>query len=531
MNKIEKSYSEPHPFSEPIEKFPIADIIKTKLTDMMGKYLSIIASVSLLPLLIFSGNAKSEESLSQLDREKKQFQELIRWKQPSNPIKLSIVEAMKKAETIPKVISYAYAIDSSLADLNSSRAEWWPTLSLDLSNTYIKGTKWYEQPSLCDGESNCITSFDQKKRYSYPTISIDLDWTFIDFTIIPSIKSDFFLLKESQENYDNSIKEAQQHAAGDYIDLQYAIAKYQSYKILAVNALDLYIKSVLLYESSIASRYDSVKQKGTLLSYIASAIDAIRSIHTYQEDLKYSIGYQGDASNLIPSEALDQLMNWKINKDKTLELAITNSNQLMAQKYLEESYVYKAIEYANEYMPTLGISLTGEVQNIKGYPSYSESYQSNYRSRTKDITGMITLEWDFFDGGSNWQTSKSYKAKAAQEKKLYKDLYDQLVSDTMISFLNVEDLTTEIMVNKLTVENGVQLLKMDSAALLYGVGDVTTITQDQANIVSETQTLLNNLSAYNKSIVDLVVKTGISIDDIKYGTPIDPIRILEQLNF
>ena len=224
-------------------------------------------------------------------------------------------------------------------------------------------------------------------------------------------------------------------------------------------------------------------------------------------------------------------MNWKINKDKTLELAITNSNQLMAQKYLEESYVYKATEYANEYLPTLGISLTGEVQNIKGYPSYSESYQSNYRSRTKDITGMITLEWDFFDGGSNWQTSKSYKAKAAQEKELYKDLYDQLISDTMISFLNVEDLTTEIMVNKLTVENGVQLLKMDSAALLYGVGDVTTITQDQANIVSETQTLLNNLSAYNKSIVDLVVKTGISIDDIKYGTPIDPIRILEQLNF
>ena len=87
------------------------------------------------------------------------------------------------------------------------------------------------------------------------------------------------------------------------------------------------------------------------------------------------------------------------------------------------------------------------------------------------------------------------------------------------------------MVNKLTVENGVQLLKMDTAALLYGVGDVTTITQDQSNIVSETQTLLNNLSAYNKSIVDLVVKTGIGIDNIKYGTSIDPIRILEQINF
>ena len=383
---------------------------------------------------------------------------------------------------------------------------------------------------MCDGELDCITSFDQKKRYSYPTISLDLDWTFIDFTITPSIKSDFFSLKESQENYDNSIKEAQQTAADDYINLQYAIAKYQSYKILAVNALDLYIKSVLLYETSIASRYDSVKQ-GTLLSYIASATDAIRSIHAYQEDLKYSIGYQGDASNLIPSESLDQLMNWKIDKEQTLELSIANSNQLMAQKYLEESYVFKATEYANEYLPTLGISLTGEVENIKGYPSYSESYQSNYRSNTKDFTGMITLEWDFFDGGSNWQTSKSYKAKAAQEKELYKNLYDQLISDTMISFLNVEDLTTEIMVNKLTVENGVQLLKMDSAALLYGVGDVTTITQDQSNIVSETQTLLNNLSAYNKSIVDLVVKTGIGIDNIKYGTPIDPIRILEQINF
>ena len=102
----------------------------------MSKLLSIFASASLLGLMFFSLEAKSEESMSQLDREKRQFQELIRWKQPLNPTKLSIVEAMTKAETIPKVISYAYAIDSSLADLNSSRAEWWPTLSLELSKTY-----------------------------------------------------------------------------------------------------------------------------------------------------------------------------------------------------------------------------------------------------------------------------------------------------------------------------------------------------------------------------------------------------------
>ena len=81
----------------------------------MSKLLSIFASASLLGLMFFSLEAKSEESMSQLDREKRQFQELIRWKQPLNPTKLSIVEAMTKAETIPKVISYAYAIDSSLA--------------------------------------------------------------------------------------------------------------------------------------------------------------------------------------------------------------------------------------------------------------------------------------------------------------------------------------------------------------------------------------------------------------------------------
>ena len=497
----------------------------------MGKFLSIFASASFLGLMLVPLEAKSEESMFQLDREKRQFQELIHWKQPLSPNKLSLVEAMTMAEIIPKVNSYAYAIDSSLADLNSSRAEWWPTLSLDLSNTYTKGTKWYKQPSLCDGESDCDTTFDQKKKYSYPTLSLNLDWTFIDFTITPSIKSSFYLLKESQESYDYSLKEAQQSAAADYINLQYAIAKYQSYKILAANALDLYVKSVLLYETSIASRYDSLKQKSTLLSYIASVTDAIRSIHSYQEDLKYSIGYEGDAGRLIPNETLDQLMNWNLDKEKTLELSIANSNQLMSQRYLQESYIYKAKEYANEYLPTLGISLTGEVENIKGYPSYSQSYQLNYRSWTKDFTGMITIEWNLFDGGSNWQTSKSYKAKAEQENEVFKDFYDQLISDTMTSFLNVNDLNTEIMVNVLTVKNGVQLLKMDKAALLYGVGDVTTITQDQSNIVSETQTLLNNLSAYNKSIIDLVIKTGISIGSIKYGSKINPISILEQLNF
>jgi outer membrane protein TolC len=224
-------------------------------------------------------------------------------------------------------------------------------------------------------------------------------------------------------------------------------------------------------------------------------------------------------------------MNWNLDQEQTLELSIANSNQLMSHRYLQESYISKAKEYANEYLPTLGISLIGEVENIKGYPSYSQSYQPNYRSWTKDFTGMIILEWDLFDGGRNWQTSNSYKAKAAQEKEVFKDFYDQLISDTMTSFLNINDLNTEIMVNVMTVKNGVQLLKMDRAALLYGVGDVTTIAQDQSNIVSETQTLLNNLSAYNKSIIDLVIKTGISIDSIKYGSEISPISILEQLNF
>ncbi|KZR72387.1 TolC family protein [Prochlorococcus marinus] len=486
-----------------------------------GNSLALINSVTLIT--IFSYAVPANAALESYE----EYQKAISWKPAKDSMALNINEVVKLAkEESPALKSQYLLLTSKEYSTLASQAGWFPALTLDMNWERIKGEEnAYDPDTAAPSDKNVY----KEKLYSSLAPSATIKWDLVDLARDADISMAF---ATEDQQYEATIKEEKDvisSAQKGYVTLQYAIASYYTSRVLSKNALDFYRAAEQLYTAGIATYYDVVKQKATLLDNVSNTVSAINDIKNAQNTLSSTIGLSPESPPIIPATSLDLLGEWKHTRNDSIRDAILSSNSLKESKAKTAYYNAYARYYISKYYPTLTLGLEVDPSRVSGNPSYSTTLNPGYQTDSWTVTLSASVGWEVFDGGINKSNSNAALFNAKSEEENYKDTLNQLISTIKNNYETINSYAFITENNVEEVKAAVDLLRMDLAALSLGKGSATNVVQDQSAIVSYMDKLLSNIQVYNNNLIEISSLTEKPIETMPKGKLIHPIKLLEPL--
>ena len=486
-----------------------------------GNSVALVNSVTLITMISYAvpANAALESY--------EEYQKAISWKPAKDSIVLNINEVVKLAkEESPALKSQYLLLTSKEYSTLASQAAWFPTLTLDMNWERIKGEEnVYDPDTVTPSDKNVY----KEKLYSSLAPSTTINWDFVDLARDADISMAFATEQQQYEATMKEVKDVISSAQKGYVTLQYAIASYYTSRVLSKNALDFYRAAEQLYTAGIATYYDVVKQKATLLDNVSNTVNAINDIKNAQNTLSSTIGLSPESPPIIPATSLDLLGEWKHTRNDSIRDAILSSNSLKESKAKTAYYNAYARYYISQYYPTLTLGLEVDPSRVSGNPSYSTTLNPGYQTDSWTVTLSASIGWDVFDGGINKSNSNAALFKAKSEEENYKDTLNQLVSTIKNNYETINSYAFITENNVEEVKAAVDLLRMDLAALSLGQGSATNVVQDQSAIVSYMDKLLSNIQVYNNNLIEISTSTEKPIETMPKGKLIHPIKLLAPL--
>ncbi len=485
----------------------------------LGNPLALINSVTLIT--IFSCAVPANAAIESYE----EYQKAISWKAAKNSMVLKINEVVELAKKNSPALKSQYLLLSSKEySTLASQAAWFPSLSMDMDWERIKGEEnTYDPQALLDKNS------ETEKDYSNLTPSATIEWDVVDLERDSNISMAF---ATEDQQYEATLKEEKDVISSTqkgYVTLQYAIASYYTSRVLAKNALDFYRAAEQLYTAGIATFYDVVKQKATLLDNVSNTVSAINNIKNAQNTLSSTIGLSPESPPIIPATSLDLLGEWTHTRNESIRDAILSSNSLKESKAKTAYYNAYARYYIAKYYPKLTLELEVDPSRVSGYPSYSTSLNPGYQTDSWKATLTASIGWDVFDGGINRSNANAQLYNAKSEEQNYRDTLNQLVSTIKNNYETIDSYAFITENNVEEVKAAVDLLRMDLAALSLGQGSATNVVQDQSAIVSYMDKLLSNIQVYNNNLIEISSSTEKPIHAMEEQKLIHPIKLLAPL--
>ena len=403
----------------------------------------------------------------------------------------------------PNLKYYKTNVESKYYQLYASKLLWMPTISVYNSQTPSFGR--YSSKTVSTTDTSNSTS---KSQYNVITPGVQLTWNFLMPTRSPYINFNLKQLESSQYIYLTAVRNQLLSAQSAYYQVQ---ADYELIKQYT-KIYNIELKQITLMQE----RYnDKVLDLGSLGQTKAQLYLTLSQLIAYYNQYFVSVANLANVVGLdektiiIPSSELTQQGTWNLSLNDSINNALAFREEIKNYLSLAEASGFNSEYYLRSYLPVLALygstyysKLSGESQNIYGNASTTSS------------TIGLNLTWTPFDGGINYQLSKSQLALGKgyrSQAELERDLVIQQVRSTYSQFVSSQ---SNLEATRRAYEASKIGQEVSTVRFNYGVGDITTIVQSLQLLSQAASAFVQAKLDYNNSVASLYRYTSQDIPNI-----------------
>jgi outer membrane protein TolC len=332
-----------------------------------------------------------------------------------------------------------------------------------------------------------------------------VSWNFIDPRRQPDINASSESLKRQKYLFTASARGLILSIQEAYYGVQQSQQLIDSYKkIYAINKRQL---SILEAQKNIgmATVLDVEQTRSQLFSQLNQLVESTQFYVEQTADLAALLALP-PGTLAIPSDMAVIQGSWPNPLDETIQLALAQREEIMANLAAAESSQWRGISLIRSYLPVFQLVGTGSLNYQNGFRNVSvdNDPELDYASRSNwSASAGIGFSWSIFDGGinaanaqSSYAESREFKAAASRNKL-------NVTKQVKKSFGKMRTSQVAIESARAAYQSAELAQEAARARFSAGVGDITSVVQSIQLLSTAAQQVSSAIFNYNSAIAEL----------------------------
>jgi len=431
-----------------------------------------------------------------------------RWRRAYDSIEerksVSLDNAIKTGLLNNPVLAKAYAeLQSTQWQVIAVRREWFPSLS----GSNPANLPWaLSAETLSGNTSDTRSPLSTTQQTGFNTSPrVRLQWSFLDPSRTPRLKSNLALSQSQQLLFDVSARDLVLDIQMAYFSLQEARELRELYTLIYVLTQQQTEKVKRLKQAGVATKGDLDQLRSQLLQQLTQLIHIFEQEMIAANQLAYTLSLEPGAL-LVPSERLYPVPEWTIPLQATIDEALALREEIRSSLARADSSAWMSRARLNRYLPSA--SILGQSQ-VTTRANGTGTLRSGDYSWNELSSGFLSnavglgFYWLMFDGGIAAADS-SNAAYAAASNRAQADTWRYLVT------LQVENSHATYIANRMVIDTSLAQLKSARQTVDFTIRnydgstiDATTFIQNIQNYLNAARTYKASVKAYNIAIMSL----------------------------
>jgi len=421
-----------------------------------------------------------------------------RWKRACETLEVrkpvSLDEAIKTGLLNNPILSKAYAeLQSSQWQVIAVRREWFPFLYSD-NPSNAPWALTTETTSGNQSDSKTPLSTTQTTRF-YTSPRVRLQWSFLDPTRTPRLKSNLALSQSQQLLFDISARDLVLDIQTAYFALQEARELREDYSRIYELTRSQLQRARSLRRVGVGSKGDLDQLRSQLLQQLTQLIQIFEQELIAANQLAYTLSLE-PGTLLTPSERLRPLPEWGSPLQPTIQEALALREEIRSSLARADSSAWLSRARLNRYLPLASILGQSQVttsalgSNTMAYGSSSWNQQnSNYLSNAVGLN----FYWLLFDGGIAAADSAN-QGYASESNRAQADVWKYMVT------LQVQNSHAAYIANRMVIDTSLEQLRSARQTADYTSRNYNGTTIDATTYIQNIQNYLSAARSYKASV-------------------------------
>ncbi|MCP9775904.1 TolC family protein [Cyanobium sp. WAJ14-Wanaka] len=417
--------------------------------------------------------------------------------------KISLQEALRLGLTNNPILSQNYAeIAASQSSTTAIRREWYPSLFFTQPNNAPWDLAIGTQTNNQSGSNSATTHQTLQQLYSSPRLT--MQWSFLDPTRTPRLKSQLLEYRSKQLLFDISTRNLVLDIQQSYYALQEASELRNLYGEIYQLTKDQLTRAERMRPEVIDTSGEISQLKTQLLQQLIEVIQIFQQELIAANSLARVLSLAPGELRL-PSDPLKPVDPWTPSLQSTISNALLTREEIQNNLANSSSLSWSSKALAQSYLPSM--ALMGQSQlttnNQSQTSSGSESSSGSSNNQTFSNSVGLKFNWLIVDGGvvASQATSLSQRAQAA----------DYQAADTRyLVTQQVQDSYANYITTRMVIDTALQQLRTAKQAVLltsrnYNGTSVnaTTFNQTIRNFLSAAKSFKASVRGFNIAVASL----------------------------
>jgi outer membrane protein TolC len=422
-----------------------------------------------------------------------------RWQQACDQLAkrelISLDQAIRTGLLNNPVLSKTYAdIQAAQWRAIAVRREWYPSLTANNPVT----PPWALSTEVSNGNQaagNAPSTYTSTEKF-YTSPRLRLEWSFLDPTRTPRLKSDLALVNAQQLLFDVSARNL-------ILDIQEAYYRLQEARELREDYTRIYQltraqikKAQRLRRAGSGSKGDIDQLRAQLLQQLTQLTQIYEQELIAANQLAYTLSLN-PGTLLLPSERLLPVQRWRTPLQPTIDEALALREEIKANLASADSFGWLSRARLSLYLPAVG--LLGQSQMTTTSSSSlntgpETTWNQNNSAQLANALGL-GFNWLMFDGGRR-SADASVLNQQALASRSQADVTRLLVT------LQVQNSYATFSSNEMVIDMARVQLVIARATVDYTARNYNGSTIDATTFIQNIQNYLNAARNYKASVKD-----------------------------
>ena len=408
---------------------------------------------------------------------------------------ISLDQAIRTGLLNNPILSKTYAdIEAAQWRAIAVRREWYPALSANnaANPPWSLSTRSSTGNQTVGSKPSSYTStekFDTGPR-------LRLDWSFLDPTRTPRLKSDLSLVNAQQLLFDVSARNLILDIQEAYYRLQEARELREDYtRIYALTRTQI-AKAQRLRRAGSGTKGDIDQLRSQLLQQLTQLTQIYEQELIAANQLAYTLSLP-PGQLLLPSERLTPVPAWSSPLQPTIDEALALREEIQANLANANSFGWLSRSRLSLYLPALRLLAQSQMNtsSSSSLTTGSETSWSETNSAQLDNAVGLSLNWLMFDGG-RVAADASQLSQQALASRSQADVTRLLVT------LQVQNSYATFTSNQMVIDIAREQLVTSRATVEYTARYYDGSTIDATTYIQNIQNYLNAARSYKASVKD-----------------------------
>jgi outer membrane protein TolC len=320
-----------------------------------------------------------------------------------------------------------------------------------------------------------------------------LNWTFLDPTRTPRLKSSLANERSRQLLFDISARNLALEIQSSYYRLQEARELREDYNRIYELTRKQVVRAIQLRKAGAGTQGDVDQLRAQLFQQLVQLIQIYEQEVIAANQLAYTLSLE-PGQLLLPSEKLRPSGTWSLALQATIEEALALREEIKSSLARAEQYGWSAKARLNSYLPSVSIlgqsqlNTNNQLDQTVGSTGWSETISRGVRN---DLG--LTFKWLMFDGGVTVAESQALREQANSAKA-------QAANDRLEVTLQVQNSYATYNSSNMVIDTSQEQLREARKSVEYTARVYNGSTIAATVFIQSIQSYLNASQAYKSSV-------------------------------